>query len=146
MRGALGSIATKLRAGWRGANAAGNGLAGRCAVMCGDWGAAIGAGFDLVLANPPYIPSGEIDGLMPEVAAHEPASALDGGDDGLACYRLLLGGLSALVADGGIAIFELGAGQAERVVTLARQAGWATAIRQDRAGHGRALLLQRVGG
>ncbi len=73
------------------ANARRLGLAGRARFLAGDWGAplaaAVAARFDLVLCNPPYIEAAAIAGLEPEVARHEPASALDGGADGLDAYR-----------------------------------------------------------
>jgi len=74
-------------------NAARLRLAGRARFLAGDWAAALSGRFDLVLCNPPYIESAAIPGLMPEVARHEPASALDGGADGLAACRADLGGV-----------------------------------------------------
>src|SRR6185312_2356452 len=68
------AAATRLSA----ANAASLGLADRAAFLCGDWAAALGTRFDLVLCNPPYVTTPELGGLMPEVAGHEPASALVG--------------------------------------------------------------------
>jgi release factor glutamine methyltransferase len=124
-------------------NAARTGLAGRCAIVCADWTAPLAGAFDLILANPPYIEGAAIAGLMPEVAQHEPASALDGGTDGLDAYRVLLGSLAPLLAPGGVAIFELGAGQAKAVGALARSTGWAISFRRDTAGHARALILSR---
>lgn len=124
-------------------NAARNGLSARAAFLAGDWAAALAARFDLVLSNPPYIPSGEIAGLMPEVAAHEPASALDGGPDGLAAYRALCAALPGLLAPGGLAVLELGAGQAEAVGALAAAAGLRVAgLREDLGGVPRAILLE----
>jgi len=133
------------------ANAALTGLANRCALLCADWAAPLAASplggrFDLVLSNPPYIPTADIPSLMPEVALHEPATALDGGADGLNCYRRLLAELDPLLAPGGHAIFELGAGQAGSVTGLAVRAGWHCAVRQDSAGHARAMTLQRRAG
>lgn len=124
-------------------NARRTGLAARSAFLCGDWGAALAGGFDLVLANPPYIPSGEIAGLMPEVARHEPALALDGGPDGLDAYRALLADLPRLMRPGAVAVLELGAGQAAPVSELAVRAGLAVAaVRPDLGGIARALVLQ----
>jgi release factor glutamine methyltransferase len=132
------------------ANAALNGLAARCAMLCADWAAPLACQFDLqfdlVLSNPPYIPSAEIPALMPEVARHEPATALDGGADGLDAYRRLIRALDPLLAPGGRAMFELGAGQGAEVSALAAQAGWACTLRQDTAGHQRALILDRPAG
>lgn len=127
-------------------NARRNGLAGRAALLAGDWAAALGGVFDLVLSNPPYIPSADIAGLMPEVAAHEPLSALDGGADGLAAYRRIVAGLPRLLAPGGIAILELGIGQAPAVTGLAAAAGLVAQARADLAGIPRALVLRRRNG
>ncbi len=128
------------------ANAVLNNLAHRAAILCADWAAPIAGRFDLVLANPPYIPTAEIATLMPEVAVHEPLTALDGGADGLHAYRTLIAALGPLLAPAGIAIFELGAGQGPHVSALATQAGWHCELRQDSAGHQRALILRRAAG
>ena len=72
---------------------------------------------DLLIANPPYVPTGEIEGLDPEVRDYEPRAALDGGPDGLEIYRELAAELVRVVPDGW-AIFEVGAGQAGAVREL----------------------------
>ncbi|KAA5611357.1 peptide chain release factor N(5)-glutamine methyltransferase [Rhodovastum atsumiense] len=124
------------------ANARANGLAGRAAFLAGDWAAALSGRFDLVLSNPPYIESDAIPGLMPEVAAFEPRSALDGGADGMAAYRFLVKRLPRLLAPGGVAVLELGAGQAAGVAALARAAGLDDPVlRADLAGIARAAVL-----
>jgi release factor glutamine methyltransferase len=74
--------------------------------------------FDLIFSNPPYIPSGEIESLEPEVAHYEPRSALDGGPDGLDAYRGLGELLPGLLAQGGQALLEIGLGQENAVVPL----------------------------
>lgn len=122
-------------------------LGDRALVIVGDWGTALAGGFDLVVANPPYIPAGEIDALAPEVAAHEPRAALAGGADGLAAYRAILADLPRLLAPGGLTILELGIGQAEAVQALAAAAGLETvALRADLAGIPRALVLRGAEG
>jgi release factor glutamine methyltransferase len=124
-------------------NAARNGLADRAAFLAGDWAASLSGRFDLVLSNPPYIESAAIAGLMPEVARHEPRSALDGGADGLAAYRHLAAILPGLLAPGGAAVLELGAGQRRAVEALARGAGLVpSACRMDLGGVERALVLR----
>ncbi|WP_206930192.1 peptide chain release factor N(5)-glutamine methyltransferase [Roseococcus thiosulfatophilus] len=124
-------------------NAARLGLSPRAAFLAGDWGTALDARFDLVLSNPPYIAAGDIPALMPEVAEHEPASALDGGADGLDAYRALATALPSLLAPGGAAVLELGQGQAEPVGALAQAAGLSVAgLRADLSGIPRAILLE----
>jgi release factor glutamine methyltransferase len=124
-------------------NAARNRLADRAAFLAGDWAASLSGRFDLVLSNPPYIQSAAIAGLMPEVARHEPRSALDGGADGLAAYRHLAAILPGLLAPWGAAVLELGAGQRDAVEALARGAGLVpSACRTDLGGVERALVLR----
>ena len=119
---------------------------GRAAFLCGDWAAALGARFDLVLANPPYIDRPAIPALMPEVARYEPMLALDGGADGLDAYRALAASVPGLLAPGGVAIFELGAGQAAAVAAIAQRAGLrASEPRRDLGGVERALPLRPSG-
>ncbi len=119
-------------------NAASLGLAGRAAFLCGDWADALCARFDLVVSNPPYIPSADIAGLMPEVARHEPRRALDGGIDGLDAYRRILAALPGLLAPGGVAVLEVGAGQADQVAAMA---ACPAGFRADLGGVRRALVL-----
>jgi release factor glutamine methyltransferase len=124
-------------------NAAANGLAGRAAFLAGDWDSAIAGRFDLVLSNPPYIATAEIPDLMTEVARHEPALALDGGADGLDAYRHIVGRLGDLLAPGGRAVLELGAGQRAAVESLAAAAGLAAvSAARDLGGIDRALVLR----
>lgn len=123
------------------ANAATLGLASRAAFLAGDWGAALAGRFDLILCNPPYIERAVIPTLMRDVAEFEPASALDGGEDGLDAYRAVIAGLAPLLAADGVAVVELGQGQAAAVAALAAAAGFATALRPDLAGIPRALVL-----
>ena len=125
-------------------NAAALGLAGRSGFVCGDWASAIGGTFEVVLGNPPYIGHGEIASLMPEVARFEPASALDGGADGLGCYRAIMGALPRLLAPGGVALLEIGIGQNEVVTEMARAAGFgAASTRRDLGGIERVALVAR---
>lgn len=119
------------------------GLADRAAFLCGDWAAAVRGPFDLILANPPYIEAAAIPTLMPDVACHEPASALDGGADGLVAYRAIVASLPDLLAPSGAAILELGIGQGPAVAALARQVGLVAHFRADLAGIDRAIVLVR---
>ncbi len=106
------------------ANAAALGLEARVAVLRGDLLTAIPTPrrIDWVVSNPPYIPSAEIDTLMPEVSRWEPRLALDGGPDGLDVYRKLIPAARRRNATG--ILLEVGAGQAGRVADLLRRAGW----------------------
>ena len=101
-------------------NAGSLGLAGRTAFVAGDWGAALTGPWDLILCNPPYVRSADIDRLAPEVSRFEPRGALDGGADGLAAYRRVVPEIARLLARDGLAAVELGAGQASEVSGLAR--------------------------
>jgi release factor glutamine methyltransferase len=107
--------------------AAGNadalGLSPRASFRCGTWGDGLEAGFDLVVSNPPYIPSGDIAALQPEVASFEPRLALDGGPDGLDAYRRLGPATVRLLAPGGLAAFEIGIGQVDSVRGIMAAAG-----------------------
>lgn len=101
--------------------------------------------FDLILANPPYIPAGELGFLMPEVAQYEPVAALDGGPDGLACYRRLAEEGQARLSAGGRLILETGAGQADQVSLIFGAAGWQEEGRvRDYLGHERVLLFSAL--
>ncbi len=124
-------------------NAARLGFEGRASFAVGDWAEAVGGRFDLVLSNPPYIEAGDMPGLMPEVAQFEPRGALDGGPDGLDAYRALACALGRLVAPGGVAIIEIGAGQAEAVGGLAQLAGFRPTFRNDLGGVARAVVLDK---
>ena len=120
-------------------NAGALGMAARAAFLCGDWDGALSGRFDLVLSNPPYIPGGDIAGLMPEVARHEPGGALDGGPDGLDAYRHILAALPHLLAPGGTAVLEVGFGQADAVAALA---GGPVMFRSDLGGTPRAMVVR----
>jgi release factor glutamine methyltransferase len=128
------------------ANAARLGLAGRARFLCGDWGSALSrgssGGFDLIVANPPYIEDRHMAGLSPEITRFEPASALSGGPDGLACYRALVADLARLLGPGGRAIIEVGAGRADDVVAIMAEGGLVEiGRRRDLAGIERCILL-----
>ena len=79
--------------------------------------------FDLVVSNPPYIPTVEIMTLDPSVRDYEPVWALDGGEDGLDFYRAILKNWHGVIRQGGELMFEVGEDQAERVKDLMRMAG-----------------------
>lgn len=99
------------------------GLGARGQIVVADWANALSGRFDLVIANPPYIPTGGIAALQPEVAGFEPALALDGGPDGLASLRRVMDALPALLMPGAAAIVEFGDGQRDAVRELAAESG-----------------------
>lgn len=156
--GALLIAALAQRTAWRGVgidasaaalavaegNGAALGLGARSQWLLRDWhaaGWAEGLGtFDLVLCNPPYVETDEA--LDPQVRDHEPHTALFSGPEGLDDYRALIPQLVKLLAPGGVAIFEIGAGQAEAVTALAAAAGFTADLRRDLAGRPRALVLR----
>ena len=96
------------------------GLTERVEVHVGDLLAPLaGRRYDMILSNPPYIPTADIATLMPEVRAYEPHLALDGGADGLNIYRRLMSEAPALLKDGGAIAVEVGIDEARAVAALA---------------------------
>jgi release factor glutamine methyltransferase len=128
-------------------NAANLGLAGRTALFRGDWTAGLdGEQFDLVVSNPPYIPTGDIANLAPEVRDHEPRIALDGGADGLAAYRELAPEIIRVLKPGGRFALEIGPGQRSAVEDFMVQAGAeALAVTNDLAGRERVVSGRKKG-
>lgn len=124
-------------------NARALGMHSRASILCGEWATAIAGRFDLVLSNPPYVSTPDLTSLMPDVTGYEPASALDGGGDGLEAYHAIIPNLTSLLSPDGLAILELGMGQADAVVAVAAGAGLRqSGLRSDLAGIPRALLLR----
>ena len=80
--------------------------------------------FDMIVSNPPYIRSGEIDELMPEVSCFEPREALDGKEDGLYFYRQMIGQCSNRLTAEGYLLFEIGYDQGEEVSSMMREHGF----------------------
>jgi release factor glutamine methyltransferase len=133
----LGALATARR------NAARNGVAERTAFVASDWAAALRGRFDLVVSNPPYIASPDLEGLAPEVREHDPMAALDGGNDGLVAYRIIFAGTPALLAPGGMLVVEIGSSQEQAVRNLAGAAGLEVIrVSHDLGGHPRAVALR----
>jgi len=120
-------------------NAIALGLAGRAAFVACDFASALQGPFDLIVCNPPYVATGEIAALAPEVREHDPWLALDGGSDGLVGYRTLAADTARLLAPSGRLVVELGAGQAEAVSALFTQTGLAFWTTNDLANIPRAL-------
>jgi len=126
-------------------NARRAGVADRALFAAGSWADALVGGFDLVLSNPPYIRRAEIGGLAPEVRDWEPTRALDGGDDGLDAYRAIIADLPRLLKPGGVAVLELGIGQAADVMGLAAAAGFdGIRTKRDLGGIERAIIASKT--
>jgi release factor glutamine methyltransferase len=103
--------------------------------------------FDVIVANPPYVPSEEIPGLMPEVSRFDPIGALDGGPDGLRILERILRGAPERLVRGGTLLVEIGEHQGEAGLALARTSGaWGPSeVHPDLAGRSRYLVLHRSG-
>lgn len=133
----------------RRADAAGEGrFAGRIRFLQGDLLEPLirdGVRVDVLVSNPPYIPSGELPFLQREVRDHEPRLALDGGPDGLAVYRRIVRQIGRLPEPPRLAAFETGQGQARLVADLLAATGWwqACEIVRDYAGIERHVLMWR---
>lgn len=117
------------------------GLAARAAFVACDYAAALSGPFDLIVSNPPYIPSAQIAALDAEVRDHDPRPALDGGLDGLDAYRRIAPQASRLLAPGGTLVMEVGHDQSTDVQGLMTAAGLAPAgaPKSDLAGVRRAV-------
>ena len=101
------------------------------------------ARFDIVVSNPPYIPS-QVIGTLARDVQREPRPALDGGADGLDAYRKIVADLSRHVKPDGLAAFEVGTGQGEAVAALCREQGFTvTAVRNDYAGIDRMVFAAK---
>jgi release factor glutamine methyltransferase len=120
-------------------------LAQRVAFLACDFASALGAGFDLLVSNPPYVARTDLPTLEPEVRDHDPLLALDGGPDGLAGYRRIAADAFRVLAPGGHLVVELGAGQGAAVAALFTRAGLRQVAppRVDLCGIERALKLLR---
>ena len=115
------------------------GLSGRASFRRGDWDEGVDGRFDLILVNPPYVEAGAE--LPPEIARWEPEEALYAGADGLAAYRRLAPRIGRLLAPGGIACVEIGAGQEKMTSALFAAQGFPTESRSDLKGIVRCLIF-----
>lgn len=125
-------------------NTSGLGLDARVSLRLGNWTEGLTGVFDLIISNPPYIPEGERESLMPEVRDYEPQTALFGGADGLRDYRLILSAAPEFMAASASLVLELGIGQAEAVRQIAHHAGlkWIE-TRRDLGGIERAIIFRK---
>jgi release factor glutamine methyltransferase len=120
------------------------GLSSRAEIRLGDWLRGLDGPFDLIVGNPPYIPTADLARLPREVRDFDPWLALDGGSDGLAAYRRILPEARRLLAPGGCLLAELGVGQAAEVTAIAKQWDFDDiATYKDLAGLDRVLAARR---
>lgn len=116
-------------------NALRAGLGDRARFSRSSWWSHAGSDYDLIVSNPPYIPSRDVDGLDADVRDFEPRLALDGGPDGLGAYRAILSVAAQRLTSHGAVLFEVGVGQAGDVADMMRKSGLPyTAIRRDFGG------------
>jgi len=132
------------------ANVRQHGLEGRITLRRSDLFRAVAQAdglFDVIVSNPPYVCSGEMDGLQREIREHEPRQALDGGRDGLEVVRKIIAGAPAHLREGGHLLLEIGDGQAEDVMACAAADGGFGQIscRSDLAGTMRVVIAERKG-
>jgi release factor glutamine methyltransferase len=126
-------------------NADALGFCPRAAFVACHFADAVAPGCDIVVANPPYIPTDGIATLAPDVRDFDPRLALDGGRDGLSAYRAIAGDAARVLAPGAWLALEIGVGQAEAVAALLVQHGLAVPCppRSDLAGRPRVVMGQR---
>ena len=126
-------------------NAAQNKVAERIEFVQGDGFGALPAGtqFDLIISNPPYIPSAEIETLQPEVRDFDPRGALDGGTDGLDFYRMLAAQAKAFLKPDGKIMLEFGDGQADAIKNIFENEKWIVeAVKEDYSQRARILIAK----
>jgi release factor glutamine methyltransferase len=124
------------------ANLKAAGLASRGVIRCGDWVQGLDEQFDIVVSNPPYIETGALAGLEPEVRCFDPHLALDGGADGLVAYREIAAGLARiLIPETGMIFVEIGYRQAASVAGIMEAAGIKPAgVARDLSGNDRVVF------
>ena len=123
-------------------NAEAIGVSSRALFVAGDWARHMTSRFDVVVSNPPYIPSAEIETLAPEVRDHDPRTAIDGGVDGLEAYRAIAPEVRPRLAEDGFCVVEIGPIQVEAVSAIFADAGLELRkMRRDLAGRPRALAF-----
>jgi release factor glutamine methyltransferase len=121
------------------------GLSERAEVRVGDWTRGVEGPFDLIVSNPPYIPTSDLARLAREVRDFDPWLALDGGFDGLAAFRRIMPRAKSLLAPAGWLLAEFGAGQAANVLAIAEQSGFTAAtIYKDLAGLDRVVAARSL--
>ena len=129
-------------------NARENRVEDRLKLIQTSWFDGVTGCFDLIISNPPYLSRCDIELLAPEVWNWDPHGALDGGEDGLDCYRAIAGGADKHILPHGYIIVEIGAGQAGQVIEIFADCGFEPrAAHNDLAGHVRCLVfgIRKIG-
>ena len=115
--------------------------------FCTDWFSSIKESmqFDLIISNPPYIPSSDIAKLEPEIREFEPMLALDGGKDGLNSIRFILKKAHCCLTPGGVILLEIGFDQKDRLINIVNKYSQYPSIKfiKDLAGHNRVALIKK---
>lgn len=121
-------------------NAALHNVSDRVTFFPSNWGKELKDHFDIIVSNPPYIPLSEKENLQIEVRQYDPSLALFGGEDGLACYRILVHEIKRLLSPKGFAVLEIGFNQRQEVEALFHKAGLKILfVLQDLAGIDRVI-------
>lgn len=120
------------------------GISDRVEWMQSDWLANVEGTFDIVISNPPYIPSLDIHALSATVQSYDPLKALDGGEDGLDAYRHLAEHLPSIIKENTLIILEIGYDQGESVPALFKANGYnIVTLEKDYGGNPRCLVLRK---
>lgn len=120
------------------------GISERVEWIQSDWLANVEGTFDIIISNPPYIPSLDIHELSATVQSYDPLKALDGGEDGLDAYRHLAEHLPSIIKDNTLIILEIGYDQGESVPALFKSHGYnIVSLEKDYGGNPRCLVLRK---
>lgn len=124
-------------------NAAKHHVESRARFINGSWIESVAdRSFDLIVSNPPYVTNQIIDSLSVEVRNHDPILALDGGDDGLQAYKILIPTIKSVLKPGGTCLLEIGYDQADDVMRLSEIAGFALrCVHVDYSGNPRVVEI-----
>ncbi|MBT8365686.1 MAG: peptide chain release factor N(5)-glutamine methyltransferase [Deltaproteobacteria bacterium] len=131
-------------------NATRHGCSEKINFFVGDWLSALNpvkAGFDLIVSNPPYIPSRVIGGLQPEIYQYEPIAALNGDKDGLACYREIMDTAHKYLNPSGVLMLEIGHDQRDDILKIAAAVGQYEdfSFSKDYSGYERIVWMRKKG-
>ena len=110
--------------------------------LVSDWTKSIQGKFDIIISNPPYIKSNQIKNLQKEVKCHDPELALDGGEDGLDCYKLIIENITRLMNKNSFLIFEIDFWQGDKIIDLSQENNLKfLSMKKDLSGQDRCLIF-----